>query len=78
MELRTIMYSFASPRYLKKRVERNGVKLETEPDSRKRKKIIDDEFCLLKAIIRKNRKDKEFMDYARRSINNFVMSNAKW
>lgn len=74
MELKTIIYSFASAKYLKKRAERNGRILEIESDVNRRMKLIDDEFYLLKALIRKNRRNKDNLDYMKRQVNNFVLS----
>lgn len=67
-KFKVFIYRFMSAKQLCKKIDVNSVLLDTTKDSKMRMKIIDDNFAVLEAIIRKNRNDKELMDYIKTSL----------
>ena len=64
MLVREMIYCAMSSEQLDKRITKLGEKMQSEVNIQKKIKILADISDIVKAIIRKNRKDKEFMKFA--------------
>lgn len=75
MTIKGLVYTFMSNEKIREKVERNSKLIEKETDSKKRMKILDDEFALMEALLRKNRKNKTFTEYVRTSLLNVAIES---
>ena len=75
MLVRETMYYLMSTKMLNKRVNRLGVKISKETDPSKKIKILGDISDIVKATIRKNRRDKKFLDDVANSLQELVDEN---
>lgn len=78
MRIREVKYYFISIERMKKRQEEISKLLDTEIDEKKRIKLINEEFDMLKELIRRNKNDKEFMKYVKSSSIDFIKKYADY
>lgn len=73
MLVREIRFHFTDPQALVDRSKRISKLLEIEKNPKRRRKLIDEGFDILKAIVRKKQDDRELMGYVKEAIDSFVI-----
>lgn len=68
MLLRETMYYLMSDEMLSKRIEHLGAKVSTATDPREKIKNLEDVTDIVNAILRKNRKNKKFLEEYRNAM----------
>lgn len=75
MLIREIRYHFTDPQTLMDRSKRISKLLEIERNPKKRRKLIDEGFDVLKVIVRKKRDDRELMGYVKEAIDSLIVEH---
>ena len=75
MLIREIRYHFTDPQTLMDRSKRISKLLEIERNPKKRRKLIDEGFDVLKVIVRKKRDDRELMGYVKEAIDSLIIEH---
>ena len=75
MLIREIRYHFTDPQTLMDRSKRISKLLEIERNPKKRRKLIDEGFDVLKVIVRKKRDDRELMGYVKETIDSLIVEH---
>ena len=75
MLIREIRYHFTDPQTLMDRSKRISKLLEIERNPKKRRKLIDKGFDVLKVIVRKKRDDRELMGYVKEAIDSLIIEH---
>lgn len=73
MLVREIRFHFTDPQALVDRSKRISKLLEIEKNQKRRRKLIDEGFDVLKAIVRKKQEDRELMGYVKEAIDSLVI-----
>lgn len=75
MLIREIRYHFTDPQTLMDRSKRISKLLEIERNPKKRRKLINEGFDVLKVIVRKKRDDRELMGYVKEVIDSLIVEH---
>ena len=75
MLIREIRYHFTDPQTLMDRSKRISKLLEIERNPKKRRKLINEGFDVLKVIVRKKRDDRELMGYVKEAIDSLIVEH---
>lgn len=75
MLVREIRFHFTDPQALVDRSKRISKLLEIEKNPKKRRKLINEGFDVLKVIVRKKQDDRELMGYVKEAIDSLLIEH---
>lgn len=75
MLVREIRFHFTDPQALVDRSKRISKLLEIEKNPKKRRKLINEGFDILKVIVRKKQDDRELMGYVKEAIDSLLIEH---
>lgn len=75
MLVREIRFHFTDPQALVDRSKRISKLLEIEKNPKRRRKLINEGFDILKVIVRKKQDDRELMGYVKEAIDSLLIEH---